>query len=474
MAEGRKYSIIKAASWYTIGNILINAASFLMLPVFTRLMSVHDYGVYSTYTAQLAVLETILLCGLASTVKIAKYSELDYDTYITSILSIPFFLTILTGIIVNVILCFYPIFWGMNKTLWNFMLLTVFFLSVNSILSGRLVIDGKYKVFMGYSIICTVGGIVFSLILCFTVYRNHEIYMSRVIGMCVATILATIFLLFYWGLGNLKLKYIVQGVRWGIPLLFHGIAASLMAQSDRILIQKYDSFSSAGIYNIAVTMATIPMVIVTSFENAWVPWFYDKLSKKRYDVIAKMNNLYISFFAVIIALFILVSPEVIKIFTHPDYWDSIYSLAPLAVSIFAELLYLIPLNMELYYKKTKKIAFMTIFVMLFNVVFDIICIVNINYIAAAFVTFIARYILFLLHWIYKNKLDCNRIVDPWVVLVSSIILIALSMGMQFIGDLFLVRWIMAFLLFVAIMVYAKKRAGFFKEILGMKRKIPSA
>ncbi len=296
MEEVKKYSIVKAVSWYTLGNIIINAASFLMLPIFTRLMSVHDYGVYSTYTAQMAILQTVLLCGLASTVKMAKYSELDYNAYVTSILLIPFSLTILAGIIVNIILEVYPEFLGMNKSLWNFMILTVLFLNVNSILSGKLVVDGKYMIFLGFSIICTFGGIVFSLILCFTVYREHDIYMSRVIGICVATIIATIYLLFFCGWGNLKWRYIVQGWRWGVPLLFHGIAASFMAQSDRILIQKYDSYSSAGIYNIAVTMISIPTVIVTSFENAWVPWFYGKLSEKKYDLIARMNNFYISFF----------------------------------------------------------------------------------------------------------------------------------------------------------------------------------
>lgn len=469
MLENKKYNMIKAVSWYTIGNILIKSTSFFILPIFTRLMSVYDYGVYSTYIANMAILETILLCGLASTVKMAKYSGLNYNSYITSILFIPIFLAVLTNIVINIVFFWNTLILGMDRILWNYLLITIIFMSINSILSGKAVIDGKYKVFMGYSAIYTISNIGFSLILCYTVYREHETYMARVIGGCVAAGLSAIFLLFSNKKGNINIKYIKQGICWGIPLLFHAIAATLMAQSDRILIQKYDSYDAAGIYGIAVTIMGIPMVIVTSFENAWIPWFYEKLSKKEYKIITKLNNLYISSFAVIIAAFMLVSPEIIKIFTHSDYWDSVYSLTPLLLSVFAELLYLIPLNIEIYYKKTNKIAFITALAMVFNLVFDIICIIKINYIAAAYVTFAARYFLFLLHWIYKNKIDYNQIISKQVIFGTSLSLFILNIWMQFIKDKLLFRWTLCFLLGVFIILYLKKNKRLIGEMIGIKK-----
>ena len=89
-----KYNFLKAASWYAIGNILIRGISFFLLPIFTGLMSTRDYGIYSVYTSYLTLFETLVLLGLSSTVRIAKYSNnFDFEDYIATIIKIPFIVT---------------------------------------------------------------------------------------------------------------------------------------------------------------------------------------------------------------------------------------------------------------------------------------------------------------------------------------------------------------------------------------------
>ena len=47
--EKNRYNGIRAGLWYTIGNMLIKGIPFLTLPLFTRLMSTSDFGIYNTY-----------------------------------------------------------------------------------------------------------------------------------------------------------------------------------------------------------------------------------------------------------------------------------------------------------------------------------------------------------------------------------------------------------------------------------------
>ena len=54
MARLKNYNLLKAASWYTVGNILIRGISFFVLPVFTSLMNTYDFGVFSVYTSYLS------------------------------------------------------------------------------------------------------------------------------------------------------------------------------------------------------------------------------------------------------------------------------------------------------------------------------------------------------------------------------------------------------------------------------------
>ena len=48
----------------------------------------------------------------------------------------------------------------------------------------------------------------------------------------------------------------------------------------------------------------------------------------------------------------LVSPDLIKIMLNKEYWEALYVLLPLSMAVFTELIYLTPLNLELYYKKS--------------------------------------------------------------------------------------------------------------------------
>lgn len=46
MSDNKK--VIKAGIGYTVGNYLLKGLSFITIPIFTRIMSTSDYGLYNT------------------------------------------------------------------------------------------------------------------------------------------------------------------------------------------------------------------------------------------------------------------------------------------------------------------------------------------------------------------------------------------------------------------------------------------
>ena len=64
---------LKAVLGYTIGNIFIKGLSFVSLPIFSRLMSVSDYGIYSTFASYVAVLCIVIGFALHVSIKNALY-----------------------------------------------------------------------------------------------------------------------------------------------------------------------------------------------------------------------------------------------------------------------------------------------------------------------------------------------------------------------------------------------------------------
>ena len=55
---------VKAGIWYTIGNMLLKGCIFLTLPIFTRLLSTSDFGIYNTYMAYEGLITALLGLGL--------------------------------------------------------------------------------------------------------------------------------------------------------------------------------------------------------------------------------------------------------------------------------------------------------------------------------------------------------------------------------------------------------------------------
>ena len=451
----KKYNILKAASWYTIGNILIKGVSFFVLPIFTSLMSTTDYGIYSIYVSYLTIFEVLMLLGMSSTVRIAKFTkDMDFNKYMSTILIIPPVLTVLSAIVVNIYMIFNNELLSMSLTLWNFLFISAATVSVSNIICARLVIDGSYKTYMIYSMMTVLSNVGISLLLFHTAFAKQDVYMARVWGNLLSNVLSMGYLIFATKIKwRFNVDYLKIGLRWGVPLLFHTLATVVLTQSDRIIIKYIEGYSVTGIYSIAVTIIAIPMVIQSSFESAWAPWFYDKLDKKDYLSIRKLNDKYILLFVAIIAEFILVCPEIIRIFTNKAYWNSMYSLIPLSISVFGEMLYSLPVNIEYYNKKTNFILTGTIFVASLNIVLDIIFVYTWGYIGAAYATTISKLLLFVFHWIFAKKVDSNDIFSKRVVIGSIVGLTCLNCFTVFTVNMIGFR-IIAFVVIGILFVYS--------------------
>ena len=88
----------KAGIWYTIGNLLLKSCIFFTLPIFTKLLSTSDFGIYNTYMAYEGIITAILGLGLYGSIKNAKLDFKDnFNNYLSSILtfSLGFLLLIL-------------------------------------------------------------------------------------------------------------------------------------------------------------------------------------------------------------------------------------------------------------------------------------------------------------------------------------------------------------------------------------------
>ena len=202
-----------------------------------------------------------------------------------------------------------------------------------------------------------------------------------------------------------------------MPLIFHQLSISLLAQSDKIMIQALVGNKEAGVYSIGVIITSVLAVIISSIDSAWTPWFYSKLSEKKYDILIKNNNILVIFFMYLTSGFILISPDIIHVMTEKSYWDSIYTVIPLIISIYLNFMYVFSVGVEYFLKKTGFISMVTVTCVFINIIFNyfmikqlieiciIGCIANI-YIYSIFIRWGIIFIItiFIFSYFYKLKI----------------------------------------------------------------------
>lgn len=83
-SSGKK--ALRAGLGYTIGNILVKGLTFISIPIFARLLSVADYGLYNTFGSYVTIMTFVVGLTLHTSVRNAKLDFPDrIDAFCSSV-----------------------------------------------------------------------------------------------------------------------------------------------------------------------------------------------------------------------------------------------------------------------------------------------------------------------------------------------------------------------------------------------------
>lgn len=398
MEQNNKFA--KAGIGYTVGNILIKGLSFLTLPLFTRLMTTADYGIYTTYIAYESIFTIIVSLALYASLKNAN---IDFpgkiDDYVSTISVLPFIFGGILIILVYPFRSFVSSIFSLETFLVFMMIIQACASSVITLYNCRIGLDFSYKNFIGLSVFNTVGNVVMSLLLIIFLFNNSA-YLGRILGTFIPiSIIASYLLVKFYKKSkpNLNLKYISYGLKYSLPLIPHGISQLILAQFGKIIIQNKIGNSEAGIYGFAYTIALIPQIIIQSIGMAWGPWFFEAYKSNLIDEIKNRTTKCISLFSFITVILFCVSPEIVKVMADSSYWHSISFLCPAILGVYFTFLYSFPVELEYYYKKTNYIAIGTVISAVINVILCLILVPRYGYESAVYVTLFTYVLYFTAH-----------------------------------------------------------------------------
>lgn len=406
----------KASIWYTACNIFQKGISFIVLPIYTRLLTTTEYGEYSVFQSWkeiLIIFATLnLYCGVFT--KAMVDFEDDRDRYTSTIQGLS---TVLTSCLF-LIYIFAHSFWNrlfeFNTT--TAMLLFLYFITFPSFSfwAVRQRVENRYIKMVVVTIIVSVLTPVISIGLLF--YTNLRAQ-AVIWGSLIAQILVGLGFYFY----NFKKspcffnkEYWTAALKFNIPLIPHYLSLIILGQADRIMIKEYCGNDKAGIYNLAYQVSMVMNIVVSAINSSLVPWIYDRLRNKDYSAIKKTCNGLCLLVGAMTMGAVLVSPEVVRILGTEEYLEAIWIIPSVATSVYFMFCYGLFSNIEFYFSATKFVMIASVIGAIVNVVLNVIFIPIYGFIAAGYTTLFCYFMFMIMHFLFMKKI-CNKVLDGELV-----------------------------------------------------------
>lgn len=479
LSKGRQYYNAiplpaKASIWFTICSVIQRGIALLSTPIFTRVMTTDQYGVYTVYQSWYAIVTIFATLNLYAGVYnngMTKWPE-DRPRYTSALQGLSTVLTVGLFAVYLVNMDYWNNLMGLSTLFVLAMFIESLFVPAYNFWSAGQRFDYKYKKLVIVSLFIGIASPVLGLlaVLC-TEYKAEARVISYVL---VQVCVGLIFYIYnmYKGRKFYVKSYWKFALAFNLPLIPHYLSQTILNQADRIMIADMCGESDAAIYNVAYSFAMIFTIVTTAVNNTFIPYTYKVLRDKTYTALRRTANFLVLMVGAFCIIAMAFGPEIIRIFAAPQYYEARWVLPPVAEALLFMFIYPLFCNIEFYYEKTKFIMLASGGAAVVNVALNYIFIGRFGYLAAAYTTLACYILLAVVHYA-AAKIICRQegievqLYDMRFLVLLSIASMAVMVFMTAIYDHIIIRY--AIILGFAIVAY-KKRAQILETFKTLKSK----
>ena len=449
----RKESFAKIGTIYTISNIMVKGFTFLIAPIFARIMTKQEYGDFSGIAGWVSIIASIVTLDLYSSISIAKY---DYnekiDEYMSSALFLGNIATLICYIIVELNMSSATQFFKMPPLYLRIIFAYLIFYPAFQILLAKSRMYNEYKQVIGLTILNAIVSLGSQVVLVFVL---KDKLFGRFLGNYGMIILFYSLVWFWIMLKGKKIKWIYckHALKLALPLIPHVLSGIVLSSSDKIMIKNICGSEKNAIYSVAYTMAMIAAILLSSLNQAWDPWMYDRM-KTHKDEIRRASIVYSIVFAFICIGIELFGPEAILLFGGNKYSEAKYLVPPVIFALMLQFVYTQYVNVEFYHKKNIGISVATVLAALINVSLNYLLLPRFGYQVAAYTTIAGYFFMVILHaFIVKVLLRKEVVFDIIIMYIATAIVLIMTVLTMIVYSYTLVRIIMIVIYFVTISIF---------------------
>lgn len=474
----KKYTSIsvqaRAAIWFSACSILQKGISFIVVPIFTRILTTEQYGTYSLYLSWLQILTIITSLYLyygVFTNGMNKY-DTDRDRYISSMQGLTLTITAIVFAIFFVTQNAWSDILGLAPHLIFLMFVEMAVTPALSFWSGRQRFEYKYRKLVIVTLCKSIVNPVLGLIM---VSLAEDKATARILSVVIVEVCFCGVIMVYQFLKGkcwIDKKYWKFALGMAIPLLPHYLSGMILNKGDQIMISKMVSTSAVAFYSVAYNIGMLVQIFTNAISNSFTPWIYQRIKADKYEKTPETINFLMLLVAAISLGLMLLSPELVLLFGSSGYASAAYVIPPVAASVFFIFLYNILATPQFYFEKTSFLMVSSILAAVVNLGLNYIFIKQYGYVAAGYTTLVCYVLYSIGHAIISRKvmkefIPGKTLFDYKCVVGLSVLVIFAGIGCNFLFDYKIVRY--GLLVILGIVAFVK-REFLMSSIIGLKKK----
>lgn len=323
------FNVFKHTIIYGLGKSSTQIAAFLLLPLYTRVLTPSDYGILSLVGFFTGIIGNIF--GLGTSTSVFRYYQISDEPKKKN--EACYSALILVSLWSLIVLAFlYPIKSYLSIILFgkaeysNYILIGLFTTAFSSISqiplyilraenkSGLFVVNNLVRMFLRVTL-----GIIFVVIL-------KRSALGALEASLITSIIFASYLLMY-RISKTKIRFnfqvLIKLLKYGFPLVIHGFGWMIMSASDKYFLNEYSTLDQVGIYSIGYTMGYSIIIITGAFNNAWPQMMFNYSKKKQAGTFyGKSLTYYIAILGIVWVGVTLFSKEIVMLLTPEKFWES--------------------------------------------------------------------------------------------------------------------------------------------------------
>lgn len=280
-------ALLKHSRNYLFANIATKALAFISIPVYTRLMTVEEYGVINVFMSVLNIVPILLTLNLEVAISRYFFDTKDIEDFkrfvgcSIRLVGIAFFFMSIVYLIL--------LPWISNLLAFS-SLLSLSILPISLYRITNSIFQQIYNPLLQSKKIAIVSSVQTYLAFGLSVIAILCLSQNKYYGFVIGNIVAMLMLGYYmfkqikpYYSGSWSKEHIKYIAKYCLPYIPYSLSGVIIDQLGRIFISNDSGFEVAGLYSMAANIATVIAIFIGVVHQAWNPYYFKYLNEKDHD-----------------------------------------------------------------------------------------------------------------------------------------------------------------------------------------------